>query len=231
MPFELIPLNEVPFDEPLTTLKGSRWDAAIGALKGTGGTKALKITESDPQIRNSHKDTLVKRAKNSGVLLDVCEDSAAIYAWIKAEPDKFAENYIAALTEGEKDDFHDGWDVRLRNGYRLQVKWSSLQSPTKYNTKRWNWVKLLGLRDDGDYDYLVLVGKKDPRSHDPYPSDRFALFLVERKDVKSPLCTWNRTTLSTIAQTPDSEKLAPFRVSEKKIKSLSSELRPSEKSS
>jgi hypothetical protein len=96
-----------------------------------------------------------------------------------------AEFLIAELTGGDKANHHDPHDVLLKNGLRLQAKYSHLNKPNLSKTKRWNWGKPLGLLDrTGDYDFLVLVGEKDNRYESQYPADsRYVLFLVPREEV------------------------------------------------
>ena len=94
IPFELIPLNEVPCHDPVIKppghLKGSQWDRAIDALLQACGAKALKVTESDPRKRKSLKATLLTRAKNRKVPLQVLESYVGIYACISTGRAKFA---------------------------------------------------------------------------------------------------------------------------------------------
>jgi hypothetical protein len=94
------------------------------------------------------------------------------------------ETLIAKLTEGVRTGYKDPHDVTVKSGARLEVKYSHINTPNKSATRRWNWHSVLGMSNNKRYDYLVLVGEKDPRHDDQYPSELdFVFFLVPRSDV------------------------------------------------
>jgi hypothetical protein len=81
----------------------------------------------------------------------------------------------------------DSIDVRVvTNNQRLKFKYSSLRTPVPSATTRgWQWARPLGYNNTGqDYDWLVLVGAKDPRFSDQYLDvSEFVFFLVPKADV------------------------------------------------
>jgi hypothetical protein len=80
------------------------------------------------------------------------------------------------------------------------VKLSHLQKPGSSRTRRWNWDRPLGLNETKEYDFLVLVGEKDPRYYAQYPDLDYVIFLVPRGDVdsiKSKGCVALNTNLDT----------------------------------
>ena len=98
------------------------------------------------------------------------------------------EEYVAELTGGVRTKYKDGHDIKLPNGTRLEVKLSKPNTPSGSNTTRWVWSNLLGLNDTKAFDFLVLLGEKDPRYEKQYPSDlRYVCFLVPRSDVNDKI--------------------------------------------
>jgi len=49
------------------------------------------------------------------------------------------ETLIANLTGGVRTGCKDPHDVTVKSGDRLEVKYSHLNVPNRYGTKRWNW--------------------------------------------------------------------------------------------
>jgi len=94
------------------------------------------------------------------------------------------ETLIAKLTGGVLTGYKDPHDVTVTSGARLEVKYSHINAPNKSKTRRWNWHSVLGMSNNKKYDYLVLVGEKDPRYDDQYPAELDCVFfLVPRSDV------------------------------------------------
>jgi hypothetical protein len=93
------------------------------------------------------------------------------------------ETLIAKLTHGVQTGYKDPHDVTVPTGARLEVKYSHLNEPNKFKTKRWNWHSVLGSANNKQYEYLVLVGEKDARYDDQYPADLSdVFFLVPRSE-------------------------------------------------
>lgn len=111
------------------------------------------------------------------------------------------ETLIANLTGGVRTGYKDPHDVTVKNGDRLEVKYSHVNVPNSSKTKRWNWHSVLGSAHDKEYEYLVLVGEKDPRYRDQYPDGlAFVFFLVPRSDVDH-IKTGNDIALNTNLET------------------------------
>jgi len=94
------------------------------------------------------------------------------------------ETLIAKLTGGVRTGYSEPHDLTVASGARLEVKISRLNKPNTSATLRWNWHNVLGNSNNKKYDYLVLIGEKDPRYENQYPRDlAYVLFLVPRSDV------------------------------------------------
>jgi hypothetical protein len=109
-----------------------------------------------------------------------------------------AEIFVAELTDGKRTRYKDRHDVTTKSGQRLEVKQSHLNAPGPSNTRRWNWDRLLGLNETKEYDFLVLMGDKDPRFDAQYPADLpWVCFLVPRRDVGNIRSRSNCVALNT----------------------------------
>ncbi len=94
------------------------------------------------------------------------------------------ETLVATLTGGVLTGYKDPHDVTVTTGARLEVKYSHMNSPNPSATRRWNWHSVLGMSNNKKYEYLVLVGEKDPRYYDQYPAELSCVFfLVPRSEV------------------------------------------------
>jgi hypothetical protein len=118
-----------------------------------------------------------------------------------------AEMFVAGLTEGKRTRYKDRHDVTATGGQRLEVKSSHLNLQERTKTKRWNWDRLLGLNETKEYDFLVLLGEKDPRFEEQYPADLpYVCFLVPRCDVNNIRNGGNCVALNTNLTTARSVK-------------------------
>ncbi len=93
-----------------------------------------------------------------------------------------AEIFVAELTGGVRGGYKDGHDVTTNSGHRLEVKLSHLNRPNSSKILRWNWDRLLGLNETKEYDFLVLMGEKDPRYEAQYPGLPYVCFSVPRRN-------------------------------------------------
>jgi hypothetical protein len=119
-------------------------------------------------------------------------DLEAELLFLKSHPVLLAglrgEQIICQAVNGVPTSYAASYDVALRCGKMIEVKYSNLHVPNKGRPmKRWNWSKPLGSLDRGkDYDYLVLVGEKDARFKNQYLDDTpFVYFLIPVMQVKS----------------------------------------------
>lgn len=143
---------------------------------------------------------------------------------------RLAEEAVAKITGGEITAYGLPYDVVLKNGVRLEVKHSPLCRQTRTSTVRWNWSYPLGRQNKGkDYDYLILVGDKDP-DHEYYrkdpscPCPNFVFFIVPHSKVSACKGRGDAIGLNTNFNTIRSsnrtskelcEKLKPWRDLEK----------------
>jgi hypothetical protein len=77
------------------------------------------------------------------------------------------------------------YDLNAGNSCGLPVSFYTAElSPNRSKTRRWNWHSVLGSRNNKAYEYLVLIGEKDPQHEEQYPADLDPVFfLVPRSDV------------------------------------------------
>lgn len=116
------------------------------------------------------------------------------------------ETLIANLTGGVRTGYKDSHDITINNGAHLEVKYSHINVPSTSKTTRWNWHSPLGISNNKEYEYLVLVGEKDPRYEAQYPADLPSVcFLVPRRDVE-PIMTGKDIALSTNLETVRARK-------------------------
>jgi hypothetical protein len=106
------------------------------------------------------------------------------------------ETLIVKLTGGIPTGHKDPHDVTVRSGARLEVKYSHVNATKGTKTRRWNWHSVLGSANNKKYDYLVLIGEKDPEFDHQYPPDPNVLFLVPRSEV-SLIKTGNDIAINT----------------------------------
>jgi hypothetical protein len=93
------------------------------------------------------------------------------------------ERLVAQITGGVLTGYGDSHDVVVKNGERLEVKKARVRVEA-HGHKRWIWHSPLGRRNTKDYDWLVLMGDKDPDHTDQYPPELpFVFFLVPRGNV------------------------------------------------
>jgi hypothetical protein len=120
------------------------------------------------------------------------------------------ETLVAQLAGGVITGYAESHDVTVHNGARLEVKYSHLNRPGRSKTRRWGWSSLLGKQNRKEYDFLVLIGEKDPRYEAQYPGDLpYVFFLVPRGEVKkirNPAIVALNTNLET-ANAQESEDL------------------------
>ncbi len=98
------------------------------------------------------------------------------------------ETLIAQLTGGELTGYAGACDVVIDGEVKIEVKFSKLNVPAPgSSTRRWNWSKPLGWKNRGkDFDFLLLVGDKDPRFPTQYPDDSpYVFFLLPRNEVEA----------------------------------------------
>jgi hypothetical protein len=93
------------------------------------------------------------------------------------------ESLVIRLAEGVKAKQGASYDVILKDGSKVEVKYASCHIPNPAypeSTKRWFWHRIFGNKRMKDYKYLVLIGEKDVRFQSSYKDDSpFVFFLVD----------------------------------------------------
>ena len=143
------------------------------------------------------------------------------------------ETIVCKLTDGVRTSYADEIDIVVKSEIKIEVKFSKLNTPDKgAATKRWNWSKPLGWKDKGkDFDFLFLLGEKDPRFEDQYldnspyvyflmPSARLDQVMTSGTTIGSNIQI--NTNLRT-AKSPASMALKKFMVSDQEIHDLLNE--------
>ncbi len=134
------------------------------------------------------------------------------------------ETLVAQLTGGALTKYAESHDIELGNSVRVEVKFSKLNKPDRRSaTRRWNWSKPLGWRDKGKvFDFLLLIGEKDPNFLAQYPDDSspYVFFLIPKDHVQSVVtkggiigASVQMTTNLSRALSPASTALKAFMVS------------------
>lgn len=141
------------------------------------------------------------------------------------------ETLITQLLGGVGTSYSESYDVSTSAGLRIEVKFSKLNQPMKDSpTRRWNWSKPLGWLDKGkDYNYLLLIGEKDPRYLEDY-SDKtpYVYFLVSAQDVPDVMdkgitiggMVQVTTNIAKLQKKQNRPKLLDFQVSFERLKPL-----------
>ena len=99
------------------------------------------------------------------------------------------ETIVSKIVNGEITAYAESHDVEVvgKDGAHIEVKMASLNIPVKgANTLRWAWGKILGESGSKEYDWLILVGKKDERYLDGYLDKEcpFIFFAIPRHEVE-----------------------------------------------
>jgi hypothetical protein len=97
------------------------------------------------------------------------------------------ETLVCRLTGGTASALGAGYDVRIGEALKVEVKFSRLRIPVQgAATRRWQWSRPLGWKNYGkDYELLLLIGEKDSRFASQYPDGSpYVYFLVPRAGVQ-----------------------------------------------
>jgi len=94
------------------------------------------------------------------------------------------------------------YDLVINGGARLEVKNSHVNTPNRSSTRRWSWSNLLGSpKKRKDYDFLVLIGKRDERFSYYQDNSPYVFFLLPHREVPNivtaPNAPSGMCTLST----------------------------------
>jgi len=128
--------------------------------------RALQTTVSDRPARKKPEiklTPLVQHLRNQNKLLKLELLFHNLIAHQTMITGVSGEMIIATAIEGQLASYGAGYDIR-KNGIKIEVKTSGLRKHSRFSLSlRWSWNKILGENGRKDYDYLILVGKKDPR--------------------------------------------------------------------
>jgi len=144
------------------------------------------------------------------------------------------EKFILSLIKGKTlTGQNAASDIELKNGKKVEVKFSSLNKVGKTTTKRWTWARIYGgrKRREKDWDYLILVGEKD-RYYYTYEEDNspYVYFLLDRKaarrvigESKSDMV--NLTLSQNYHSSSQGKKLLDYKRTPKEIEALFKKLK------
>jgi hypothetical protein len=140
-------------------------------------------------------------AQKDEIILALEKENATLKNEVKALKTKIefargvpVEELVKEWTDGTRMNYKDGHDVTTKNGTRLEVKFSSVNT-LKSSVKRWNWNSLLGENEKKEFHYLVLAGVKDESYK--YPELPFVFFIVPRDAVNDIKGRGDSITLNT----------------------------------
>ena len=108
------------------------------------------------------------------------------------------ETLTAKLLQGVVTSYGSQWDVTLSSGQKIEVKFSKLNTPNlQGKSRRWNWSKIFGESNKGkDFDWLLLIGDKDPRYPNQYLDDSpYVFFLIPQGRVEELITKAGRVSL------------------------------------
>ncbi|RLB11106.1 MAG: hypothetical protein DRG39_04805 [Deltaproteobacteria bacterium] len=134
------------------------------------------------------------------------------------------EELIANIAKAARAKQGAPYDIKLKNGEKVEVKFSKITYPNRTNSKRWVWNGITGERGDKGYDYLVLIGEKDNEYY-KYEDDNsnYIFFLLRKKDIKQVIAPRGKrgyiflNILPQTTRSPYGKKLWEFKVSKEEI--------------
>lgn len=101
------------------------------------------------------------------------------------------EELLIRLVKGAKSKKNASYDLKLKNGRRVEVKYSNLTSATSYKNKtylRWTWSGLIAGPYNvkkKQYSYLVLIGENRGRHKIGADRSHRTYFLLPKQAIKS----------------------------------------------
>ncbi len=121
------------------------------------------------------------------------------------------ETLVARLVEGVITAYAESHDVEVTggDGSRIEVKMASLNVPVKgSSTLRWAWSNIFGESGQKEYDWLVLIGKKDERYLDRYPDREcpFVFFAIPRREAEEFTVATGRTRSIFLTTNPNTSR-------------------------
>ena len=114
------------------------------------------------------------------------------------------EDLIVRLAKGRKSKNGASFDLKLRNGDRVEVKYSKPTIPAPgYPCRRWVWNRVFGNKRMKRYEYLVLIGEKPESDEEGQASNkkRLVYFLLKKSEVNKVVAPGNKTGLINLVLT------------------------------
>ena len=112
------------------------------------------------------------------------------------------EQLVAKLSGGITTGHTSRHDIEMQKGQKIEVKTASISVPVaaKPNSgKRWQWHKIYGQDGGKTYDWLVLVGRADPRYKGLYLDEdsEYVIFLIPYNELANYITSGNMIVLSS----------------------------------
>jgi len=117
------------------------------------------------------------------------------------------EHTISNLINGTVTSHNHPFDV-LANNKKIEVKYSTLQCPSKKSTTyfRWNWFGLLGTYGTKNFDNLLLIGDVNEKYRARYkdPKSKYVIFDISFTDIRKVASVSSRGILGlALSSNPD----------------------------
>lgn len=98
-----------------------------------------------------------------------------------------AEAFIHGLVGGIRTTGSAPYDILAENGQKVEIKFSSLNTPRGASSmRRWVWAHILGRADTKEFDQLILVAPQDPKfqKQSMDPRSPWIVFAVPAAEVR-----------------------------------------------
>ena len=109
------------------------------------------------------------------------------------------ETLACDIIGGEITPYSASHDLVIGTSAKIEVKFIKINTPVEKwpASHRWNWSKVLGWQDyktGKDYDFLLLIGDKDPYFLSQYPDDGspYVFFLIPQDKISETLSKGGR---------------------------------------
>jgi len=161
---------------------------------------------SELELLIDENSALKKRVEELQETIAFYEAHATLFEGVRGE------SIVSSLVGGSITAYAEGHDIDLVTGEgatRIEVKMASLNVPVLgASTRRWAWGKILGEGGKKEYDWLILVGKKDERYLSDYPEQDvpYIFFLVPKTDVEKIMSQTGRYSAIFLTTNPRKPK-------------------------
>jgi hypothetical protein len=165
--------------------QASATSGSLGSTDLRDGTSLNDGANVSCEITTLRKENEQLKAR----LLHLAQEVAFLRNHVTLSQGMRGETLIAKLAGGTlAAKYAQRYDIQVGATIRVEVKFSKVNTPSpRHRTlRRWNWCKPLGTKDKGkDFDFLVLVGEKDPRFGAQYldSGSPYVFFVVPKAKV------------------------------------------------